>query len=583
MESAKEAVSITKYFVSLPHPKVLISFILLSALIFGALIGGLHLQKFDFESITFGSAMIVLVVAFPSIFTSVVLNISRRKVNFARALAVALLSCITYSFFYFLAIFFIRDFVYVGFGISFLVWLVILKFAFGLERSCWIFATLQSILHLGALIFASFLFAEAIEDSAIKIALSSLVFVFLLYSILFMASRPLKKNLGISSSDAISLFASQWLYQDNEIEDAFDEMGEIANTWVAVARFKTNVGVMDWVVPYFHFGPFGNLGGAQFSALIESRLKTHISNCTFVFHGTATHDLDPVKSDCLDYIIDNCNEAISEINLRPAYFSYRLGKKALESCHHMQINNDVIFAFTRAPQSTEDVNLAIGWALMENARLENGDSIAIDCHNCESEDVDYVEPGSKESFDMLDALENAKSQKRLMEAMRAGWACDYPKNISSVASGGIKVACFDSASHKPIFYVLIDSNSIIANAREKLIDAIKKQYSHARQVEIFTTDSHELNAVRGVFNPAGVDDYDELESAVLELAKKAHDNLSAVEFGMVKKRIKLKVLGPYQSSEIVSTFNAVFSLLKIAIPVGILGAVLATLWILTKV
>ncbi|MFH0927781.1 MAG: DUF2070 family protein, partial [Candidatus Micrarchaeota archaeon] len=128
-----------------------------------------------------------------------------------------------------------------------------------------------------------------------------------------------------------------------------------------------------------------------------------------------------------------------------------------------------------------------------------------------------------------------------------------------------------------------DSNSIVNSAREKIIESIKSKFPHVRAAEIFTTDTHELNAVKGVFNPAGEQDVEELEALVLALCKRAHANLSGAQFGMVKRRIRLKVLGPYQSSEIVSTFNAVFSLLKIAVPVGVVVAVVALLWLLTKV
>ncbi|MFH0927028.1 MAG: DUF2070 family protein, partial [Candidatus Micrarchaeota archaeon] len=502
MESAKNAISITKYFISLPPSRVLLSIIILVAIAFGALIGGFYAKKFTFDSVISGAATGIFIIALPSLFSAGILSIARRKVSFGRALGVALVSALCYAIFYLAAVGIWRDFVYVAFGLSFLAWLIALKFAFGLNRSCWLFSSLQMVLHLFSLLLASFLFTGAVQDFFARTILSAIVFVFLLYSLLFVASRPLKKNLGISSSDAISMFASQWLYQDKEIEEAFDEMGEEASTWIGVARFSTKNGVMDWVVPYFHFGPFGNIGGAEFSSRIEAGLQDENGKCTFVFHGTATHALDPVASSSIEYVVGECKKALKEIHSHPAHFSYREGKGGDSKCHLLCINGDSLASFTRAPLSTEDVNLAVGWALMEKAAA-GGDALAIDCHNCEAGDVDYIEPGSPIAFEMLDSLSSAMGEKKLMESMRAGWAAEYPKNISGIASGGVKAACFDSSASKPVFYVLLDSNSIVNSARERIIESIKGKFPHARAIEIFTTDTHELNAVKGVFNPAG--------------------------------------------------------------------------------
>lgn len=582
MESAKKAVSVTKYFVSLPSSRVLLSTIILVAIAMGSLIGGAYAKKFSLDSIISGAGTSIFVIALPALFSAGILSITRRKVNLERALGVALVSSLCYGVFYLAAVVIHIDFAYVAFGISFLVWLIALKFAFGLARSGWLFALLQMILHLLSLLLASFLFSGALESFIIKAVLASFVFVFLLYALLFLISRPLKKNLGISSSDAISMFASQWLYQDKEIEEAFDEMGEMATTWIGIARFRTKQGVMDWVVPYFHFGPFGNLGGSEFSSKIEAGLQTQHDKCTFVFHGTATHDLDPVSSSSLQYVVGECKKAIEQLRLHPAHFSYRYANSRDSKCHLLNINDNAICSFTRAPLSTEDINLAVGWALMERAS-EGKEALVIDCHNCETGDVDYVEPGSQIALDMLDALCAAKENKKLSSSMQAGWAFEYPKHICGIASGGVKVACFDSSANSPIFYILLDSNSMVNAAREKIIESVRSRYPKTKAVEIFTTDTHELNAVKGVFNPAGEEDVEDLENLILLLCKKAHDNLSGAEFGIVKRRIRLKVLGPYQSSEIVSTFNAVFSLLKVGIPVGILAAVVAAMWLLSKV
>jgi predicted neutral ceramidase superfamily lipid hydrolase len=217
---------------------------------------------------------------------------------------------------------------------------------------------------------------------------------------------------------------------------------------------------------------------------------------------------------------------------------------------------------------------------MEKAK-KGGESLAIDCHNCETGEVDYIEPGSPESFEMSDALDDALRQKKLLSPMLAGWACAYPNEIHGIASGGIKVCCFGSKSKRPLFVILLDANGILNEAREKLILALNSKYPGCG-IDICTSDTHELNAVKGVFNPVGEQDYSLLEVQILSLANEAHSKLSPCEFGMAKPRIALKVLGPYQSSEIVSTINAVISLLKVAVPIILLAAIFAAVWLLGK-
>ncbi|MFA5108528.1 MAG: DUF2070 family protein [Candidatus Micrarchaeia archaeon] len=582
MESAKKAISMTKYFVSLPSARYLAFLIIFASLLAGALTGVLAEKKLDMPAAISGAGAFIVAIAIPALLCAGVVALTRRRVAPVRALALSLSSAIIYSAFLIASAAFSQpNLVFVGFGLSFLLWISVLNFAFGLARSCWIFAIMQAAVFALFMIFALPIFSIGTSDLLAKILLVCFVFVFTLYSLLFLASRPMKKNLGISSNDALSMFASQWLYQDKELEDALDEMGEPAQTWIGVASFKTQNGIMHWVVPYFHFGPFGNLGGSEFSSKISQRLSDG-HTCAFVFHGTATHALDPVFSSSIKEVVEVCRTAIGAVEYLPAHFSLQEGFEGDSRCYLLGINEDNICAFTRAPHSTEDVNLAVGWALMEKAK-GNGECLAIDCHNCETGDVDYVESGSIISMQMADALEDALDSKKLLAPLLVGWECSYPKDISGIASGGIKVACLDSPGNRPSFYVVLDSNGILSSARDEIITAIKNEFPKSRMLEIFTTDTHELNAVKGVFNPAGEQNLEELVSTCVSLAIKAHENLAPCEFGMKKQRIMLKVLGPYQSAEIVSTINAVVSLLKIAVPVALIGAIFAALWVVGKI
>ncbi|PIT84273.1 hypothetical protein COU37_04400 [Candidatus Micrarchaeota archaeon CG10_big_fil_rev_8_21_14_0_10_45_29] len=588
MESSRQkALGITKYFVSLPSARFLLGACIFFSILFGAIMGALDERTLGLWALIGGAAAALIAVAAPSILSGAILSFFRHRVTLGRAMAISLLSSLIYLLFFLGAAALgsnpaKESVVFVGFGLAFLLWLFSLKFAFGLERSCWIFAFLQMALHALFLVAGTSLYDGSIRFLLLKVILTSLVFVGALYAVLFLASRPLKKNLGLSSNDVLSMFSSQWLFQEKDLEDAFDELGEEALTWIGACTFSTRNGKMQWIVPYFHFGPFGNLGGSQFSSLISKKLSS-ADTCAFVFHGSATHDLDPVSSSSINYVIRKCNEALSSIKLQNAHYSIRQGKGGDSHCACLEINDDMLSFFSRAPYSTEDINLSVGWALMERMRRESRESLLIDCHNCETGEVDYIESGSPASFEMADALENALAKKKFSGPLKAGWAFSFPTHISGVASAGIKVACLEGEAHKAMFFVLLDSNGIINSAREHIENSIRKKFPRTSLVQILTTDTHELNSVKGVFNPAGVENIDLLEAQILTLCESSHKLLSPCKFGMSKVRIRLKVLGASQSAEIVSTLNAVFSLLKFAVPAGLIAAIGAAIWLLGKV
>ena len=92
----------------------------------------------------------------------------------------------------------------------------------------------------------------------------------------------------------MSYLFSAWLYHNKDMEKAFEQVGENAKTLISVMGFKRRNDTVFFVTPYVHYGPFGNLGGSEFSHLIAEAIDEAHKSRTFVFHGTVTHDLNPV-------------------------------------------------------------------------------------------------------------------------------------------------------------------------------------------------------------------------------------------------------------------------------------------------
>jgi predicted neutral ceramidase superfamily lipid hydrolase len=587
MESAKKALGITKYFISLPSSKEIAILILLFGIIGGIILnqliykGSLNTQEI-FYFIGLGSIGLI----FPTFFISFLVKIFRKKIQLNQALFISFLTMLIHIIFSSLALFLASfsilfyNLILIGFAFTFLLWFFSFSLIFGFKKSSIIFAILQTIVYLIAFSL-SFSIIQMESNIVVKLVLSVLALFVLIYFILYISSGPLKRNLGIGSTQIIELFFSQWLYGKKDMEDALDELGEKAKTWIAICSFKTKTKFIHLIVPYFHFGPFGNLGGSDFSYRIEEGLKNN-QQTVFVFHGTATHSMDPVSSSSINSILKICKEGLKKIEYKPAYFAIKKNKYKNTTCYLLEINNYAIASYTRAPFSTEDINVAIGWALMEHMEKKFLGGVVIDCHNCETNDVDYIEPGSEASFELLEALKKCKKQKSFLSRMKVGSSTYYPEDIQAIASGGIKVLAFEGENRLPNFIVLLDSNSTTAQTREEILQLIKNKYPKTNFAEVYTTDTHELNTVRGVFNPAGLKDQEKILKIIEKLLDEAYNSLEYADFGMRKEQIELKVIGPYQTAEITATLNSIFAVLKILLPALTIATIIFLIWFLGK-
>ena len=331
----KETLVLSKYFLSLPHPAKTTLMIFAVSFLFGVLFGfARHQGANPFEIFAAGVDGIFL-LAFPAFLSSACLFLMRRKAIFRRSVFLGLMTVLFYGIFYLLS-FLLSDWwagagnlVYLGFALSFVLWYFVLLLAFDFRKSAFLFATMQMLL------FAIFFLSRGgpgaesdLQGMLVKIYLASFVFLAALYALFYVVSAPMKKNLGISSLDALSMFSSQWLYGEKDLEGAFEELGEEAETLVWVSEFSGKKNHALFVVPYIHFGPFGNLGGSEFTCMISDSLSKGWRREgspkpeVFVFHGTVTHDFNPVSSSELGAVVSACQRALRRLRPTPSKMSY---------------------------------------------------------------------------------------------------------------------------------------------------------------------------------------------------------------------------------------------------------------------
>ncbi|MCX6769611.1 MAG: DUF2070 family protein [Candidatus Micrarchaeota archaeon] len=466
-EAKKNALSISNYFVSLPNPAKTVILIFLASFIFGAALFIAKSGKFGPTELFAGGLDGVVLLAFPAILASVGLYLLRRKAVFRRAVFLGLLTAICYGLFYFGAaalegtIPYASNLIFVGFGLSFVLWYFMLFLAFDFRKSAALFATMQLVIFAAFFMAHSGIGAEGVADALTKMYVAAFVFLAALYAMFYLVSAPMKKNLGISSLDTISMFLSQWLYGEKDLEEVFAEIGEDIETSVFVGRFSGAKNDAIFIVPYMHFGPFGNLGGSEFTWMISDAIskqgKGDGAN-VFVFHGTATHDFNPVSSSEIGKVVGACRKALGKIKLSQAKMSLVCCKDGSVRCRAMKVNDSAFLSFSRAPATTEDVNFGIGMAILERARRYTKNACVIDEHNAETGDITSIEVGNPIGFEMLRSAGDALSGKQKVEKFL--FACSSAQlQIDTLGKNGLKLALF--ARGKKLDAVLLaDSNSI---------------------------------------------------------------------------------------------------------------------------
>jgi putative membrane protein len=418
----------------------------------------------------------------------------------------------------------------------------------------------------------------------LRVFLSSLVFICGFYLMFYIVSAPMKKNLGVSSMDALSMFLSQWLYGEKDLEEVFDEIGEDAETLVWVGRFSGKENDALFVVPYIHYGPFGNLGGSEFTHMISDALCQGNKRNVFVFHGTTTHDFNPVTSSEAGKVVAACNRALSHLKIAPARLSLHSCKVGSVRASAMRIGESAFISYTRAPLTTEDINFGLGLALMEIAKKSAKDPCVVDEHNAETGDISSVEVGSHIGFEMLDATAKLMSMPVKMAPFLFG--CATAKlQISTLGSNGLKLALFAQGKRLSAL-LLADSNSVTPEFREfllSLMSGLGRENGYSCTGEVMSTDTHQINTVQGVLNPLGMESRAEVESSLRALFSQALARMEIVKFGAAQERFRIRVFGTGQSAEISSTLNAVVALLKLALPIMLVCGGLLLIWALGKI
>ncbi|MEW5996971.1 MAG: DUF2070 family protein [Candidatus Micrarchaeota archaeon] len=615
----QKAVGLTKYFVALPRARVLAGLIIIVALAFGLALAALTPQNVMEAMLTS-----FFVLAVPGFLSIIIGKAIMMKVLIRRITAVALIGEAIYAATYLAAvslpIFGIPlglEIVFLGSAFVFILWYLIARIVFVLKWRSLLFAFLQLLLHAFFLITNGLLpFEGSTESVLVKFYAASLILLGALFLFFWIINAPMKRTFGVASTDAVSMFFGQWFYNAKDIEKAFRRVGEDVQTYLSVFLFRKERKEIAFVVPYVHFGPFGELGGSNFSYLIAKALGDHREQAegirkieeneggqsppafslakalgdngerkereVFVFHGLATHDMNPVSVSELRKITDRCREIIVGAKVREAKAAFVEGKEGECRAECLRIGDAAFMGLTRAPETCEDFSLGMGMALTSEAEKKMRVAALADEHNSETGEIEYVEPGTPFGFRYMQAVGKACEGKGKERRLRVGSA-EGAIESTMVGPAGIKVAVFDTEPKYVV--ILLDSNGITPAFREKLIGEIGGMFRRTGWGEafpaVYTTDTHKVNTVKGVVNPLQEDE--RITTKIKELVTAAYFDLGDAQFYGERTLVGIKALGVKQAIEIVSTVNAIVAVARIAAPLIIFGGVITALWFISKI
>jgi putative membrane protein len=578
----RKAVDLTSYLFTLPSMPVILLGMLISAIVFGAVINTVSPpEDFLLKSLQDG----ILLLFIPAILTAMVVKMFIRRMPLRRIVATAFGGELVYGFAYVVA-FFVADIsefygelvLLVGAALVFVLWYVIARLVFILKYRSILFAIIQ-LLFYSIFLFSFQTFAiaeETLFDWAVKAYVSSFILLGALYIFFLIINAPMKKTFGVSSTDAFSLFISQWIYRKPDLEKAFEKVGENARTLVGVAGFKRAKDKIMFVVPYVHFGPFGNLGGSEFSYLIAEEVKRKYGAETFVFHGTVTHDLNPTSSSEVSRITDAIERILKRSKYESKTVSLKKGKSEECTAETILFGRDAFVGVSRAPFVTEDINFGLGLSMALEAEKHVGKAIVVDQHNAETGEITSFEPGSETGYNYINAVANSFAKKEKQQKLKIGISEKHPES-ATLGKAGIKIAVLSTSPGYVM--VLMDANGITPGFRSKIEKEVKKLGRF--EVGIFTTDTHQTNVVRGVLNPAKEES--EIIRAIRAGVKEAVSDMKDASAFVDKEWFDIKVLGAKHSIEIVSTVNSIVAVAKITAPLLLVGAILVLLAIISKV
>ena len=402
-------------------------------------------------------------------------------------------------------------------------------------------------------------------ETFVLLAVTCVLYVGSVYLFLVVIDRPWRNSLGVSVLDFLRGFVGHIAEGTDELEEFFEQLGEEAVVPVTVMAFREPGGIEKarFVLPMIHPGPMGEIGGGN----LPERVAQDADGLAFPPHATAGHDFNLVTGREVETIIDAADRAFDRLEYTSdATRSFRAshGEATLVG---QAFGDDAFLAATYAPAFADDVEYAVGLSARAEARSGGLDDVLLaDAHNCnnglDGDDLGHVTPGSKRSFDMIQAAGDLGTALADAERhpLRLGVAWDRTDWTPTDGIGplGIRVAVTEVDDQRTA-YVLVDGNNMEPGLRDRLVGHLTATLP-VDDAEALTTDTHIVNTVEAVNQVGTAIDAEPLCDAVEAVTREALDDLEPVEAGVATERAEVTVFGNDRTETLASHANAMISM-----------------------
>jgi putative membrane protein len=402
-------------------------------------------------------------------------------------------------------------------------------------------------------------------ETFVLLAITCVLYVGSVYLFLVVIDRPWRNSLGVSVLDFLRGFVGHIAEGTDELEEFFQQLGEEAVVPVTVLAFREPGGVEKarFVLPMIHPGPMGEIGGGN----LPERVAQEADGLAFPPHATAGHDFNLVTAREVETIIDAADRAFDRIDYtREATRSARAshGEATLIG---QAFADDAFMAATYAPAFADDVEYAVGLSAQAEARSGGLEDVLLaDAHNCnnglEGDDLGHVTPGSKRSFDMIQAAGElgtalGDADRHPLE-LGVAWDRTPWNPQDGIGPLGIRVAVAQVDGQRTA-YVLADGNNMEPGLRDRLVRRLVTEVQ-VDDAEILTTDTHIVNTVEAVNQVGTAIDGDDLGDVVERVTREAIADIGPVEGGMATERAEVTVFGNDRTETLASHANAMISM-----------------------
>ncbi|GAB7017015.1 DUF2070 family protein [Methanogenium cariaci] len=381
---------------------------------------------------------------------------------------------------------------------------------------------------------------------------------------LWLVERPLKKNFRISALHFINAFIAHNTDGDKALDEFFMEIGEDVYVQQASLFFsRAGRGDITFTVPNLHPGPMGEIGGANLPKLLHDMLGPD----SFVAHGCATHDFNLVSESEVTLMADAVRASRRDaVFFSQATASHRYTCGTVDVCAQ-GFGDTLLLVATRSPEMTEDLEYAIGLAVMAECQGQYAHVAFVDAHNCMVDITEPVVSGSLTAYEYWQAAQaasvgRAAAPVSVFEAGSAHRAVPFSRE-EGFGDLGI-MALVVRVEDQLTAYVIFDGNNVEHGVREVLRAHLLTMVD---ECEVMTTDSHVVNTLSGR-NPVGyrvtAEEFlpyveDTVRAAIADLAPAE----AAGGTGWVEG---VTVFGSNRISQLASTVNAMLTFIA---PLGV--------------